>query len=95
MGNHRYNFNDEGLANYGLLPDMLEDLKKIGMTPAEFETLFASAEGFVRMWEKAVALSGGDAPFKQRRLDCERLCQGLCPESLNRGAPPSRSAQRR
>lgn len=90
MGNHPYDFNYEGLANYGLLPDMLQDLKMIGMTPREFEALFASAEGFVRMWEKAVALSGGNAPFKQRRLDCERLCQGLCPNSPNRGAPPSR-----
>lgn len=88
MGNHPYDFNYEGLANYGLLPDMLQDLKNVGMKPAEFDALFASAEGFVRMWEKAVALSGGNAPFKPRRLDCERLCQGLCPESPNRGAPP-------
>jgi len=90
MGTHRYDFNNEGLANYGLLPDLLQDLKNVGMTPAEFETLFASAEGFVRMWEKAAARSGGNAPFKPRRLDCERLCQGLCPESPHRGAPPAR-----
>ena len=88
MGTHRYDFNNEGLANYGLLPDLLQDLKNVGMTPVEFETVFASAEGFVRMWEKAVARSGGNAPFEPRRLDCERLCQGLCPESPRRGAPP-------
>lgn len=91
MGNHPYDFNNEGLANYGLLPDLLQDLKMVGMEPTEFEALFASAEGFVRMWEKAVALSGGNTPFKERRLDCELLCHGLCPESPNRGAPPSRS----
>ena len=88
MGNHPYDFNEEGLANYGLLTDMLQDLKNIGMTPAEFEALFASAEGFVQMWEKAVTFSGGNAPFQPRRLDCERLCQGLCPNSPHRGAPP-------
>jgi microsomal dipeptidase-like Zn-dependent dipeptidase len=43
MGTHHYDFNNEGLANYGLLPDLLQDLKNVGMTPAEFETLFASA----------------------------------------------------
>jgi microsomal dipeptidase-like Zn-dependent dipeptidase len=88
MGNHPYDFNEDGLANYGLLTDMLQDLKNVGMKPAEFEALFASAEGFVRMWEKSVALSDGNAPFQPRRLDCERLCQGLCPNSPRRGAPP-------
>jgi len=95
MGDHRYDFNNEGLANYGLLPDMLQDLKNIGMAPTEFDALFASAEGFVRMWEKAVALSNGNSPFKPRSLDCERQCPTLCPESPKRGAPPTRSAQRR
>jgi hypothetical protein len=88
MGNHPYDFNEDGLANYGLLTDMLQDLKNVGMKPAEFEALFASAEGFVRMWEKSVARSDGNAPFQPRRLDCERLCQGLCPNSPRRGAPP-------
>ena len=91
MGYHPYDFNTEGLANYGLLPDLLQDLKTVGMTPVEFEKLFASAEGFVRMWEKAVALSGGNAPFKPLYLVCEKRCQGLCPKSPNRGAPPSQS----
>jgi microsomal dipeptidase-like Zn-dependent dipeptidase len=90
MGYHNYDFNYEGLAHYGLLPDMMQDLKNIGMKPAEFEALFASAEAFVRMWQKAVAFSGGNAPFTPLDLKCELLCPDLCPESPHRGAPPSR-----
>jgi hypothetical protein len=49
-GKSRLHFNEEGLANYGFVTDMLQDLKNVCMKPAEFEALFASAEGFVRMW---------------------------------------------
>jgi microsomal dipeptidase-like Zn-dependent dipeptidase len=90
MGEHPYNFNEEGLANYGLLPDLLQDLKNVSMNPREFEALFTSAQGFVQMWEKAVNLSGGNASFKPRPLDCELACRNLCPESPNRGAPSPR-----
>ena len=32
-----------GLANYGLLTDMLQDLKNVGITPAEFDALVSWA----------------------------------------------------
>jgi len=53
-----FDFNVDGLANYGLLPDLLQDLKDLGMTEQAFTTLFSSAEDYIQTWEKAVALSG-------------------------------------
>jgi len=53
-----FNFNVDGFANYGLLPDLLQDLKNLGMTTQAFSSLFSSAEDYIQSWEKAVALSG-------------------------------------
>jgi len=57
MGEHVSNFNLEGLAHYGLIPDMLQDLKNVGFYREDFEALFSSAEGYLKMWEKAERLS--------------------------------------
>jgi hypothetical protein len=36
------------------MPDFVEDLRRIGLGAAELEPLFRSAEGYVRMWERAL-----------------------------------------
>ena len=41
---------EQGLANVGLLPDFLRDLKQLG---ADTAPLYESAEAFLRMWERA------------------------------------------
>jgi microsomal dipeptidase-like Zn-dependent dipeptidase len=56
-GPQKWNYNTEGVAHYGLIPDFLQDLKNIGMTPQERSTLFMSAEYFAQMWEKSVRVS--------------------------------------
>ena len=43
-------FDTKGLAHMGLLPAMLEDMRRIG---ADTSTLDHSAETFVKMWERA------------------------------------------
>lgn len=53
VGNRTLDFNTEGLAHIGLLPDLIEDVRRDGVTDAELEPLFKSAEGYIRMWEKA------------------------------------------
>lgn len=58
MDDKTFDFNVHGLANYGLLPDLLQDLKNLGMTTQAFNSLFSSAEDYIQSWEKAVALSG-------------------------------------
>jgi microsomal dipeptidase-like Zn-dependent dipeptidase len=48
----KLNFNEEGLADIGLLPDLIEDLKQQGVRPEDLEPLFDSAIGYVNLWEK-------------------------------------------
>jgi len=48
-----FDYNTDGLANVGLLPDLIEDLKVIGLTDTDLEPMFRSAEAYVRMWERA------------------------------------------
>ena len=50
-------FNLDGLAHFGLLPDMLQDLKNLGPSRDDFEALFSSAESYISMWEKVERLS--------------------------------------
>ena len=55
----------DGLALIGLMPDMLADLKTIGLTDQNLEPLFRSAEGYVKVWEHALGLppvGGSSAP---------------------------------
>ncbi len=53
VGNRTIDFNTEGLVHIGLLPELIEDVRGDGVTDEELEPLFKSAEGYIRMWEKA------------------------------------------
>ncbi|MGH0035372.1 MAG: hypothetical protein ACQGVK_10140 [Myxococcota bacterium] len=53
LGNREVDFNTEGLVHIGLVPELIEDVRRDGVTDAELEPLFKSAEGYIRMWEKA------------------------------------------
>ena len=53
IGSRQLNFNTEGLVHLGLLPELIEDVRRDGVSDAELEPLFKSAEGYIRMWEKA------------------------------------------
>ena len=52
-GNRYWDFNLDGLAHYGLMPDLLQDLKNVGFSAVQFKPLFSSAEDYIKMWEKA------------------------------------------
>jgi len=52
-----FDYNVDGLAHFGLVPDMLQDLKNLGLSQTDFEALFSSAESYLQMWEKAERLS--------------------------------------
>jgi hypothetical protein len=60
VGKRKYDFNVDGLAHFGMVPDMLQDLKNIGLPPYDFENLFSSAEGYLESWEKARDLAAFD-----------------------------------
>ena len=55
VGNRTLDFNTEGLVHIGLLPELIEDARRDALDPADLEPLFRSAEGYIRMWEKAEA----------------------------------------
>jgi hypothetical protein len=52
-GHRTYDFNVHGLAHVGLMPDFIADLQVVGLSGADLDPLFQSAEGYVRMWEGA------------------------------------------
>ncbi len=54
-GNRVFDFNTEGMAHIGLLPELIEDARRTGATDEDLEPLFRSAEGYIRMWERAEA----------------------------------------
>ena len=57
-GNRYWDFNTDGMAHYGLMPDFLQDLRNIGVSPGNLTVLFRSAEGYIQMWEKTEKASG-------------------------------------
>jgi microsomal dipeptidase-like Zn-dependent dipeptidase len=63
IGNRTLDFNTEGLVHIGLLPELIEDARHDAVDDADLEPLFRSAEGYIRMWERAeeraAALRGG------------------------------------
>lgn len=65
-GNRYWDFNTDGMAHYGLMPDFLQDLRNIG-TPHLF-VLLRSAEDYIQMWEKAQAASG-TGPANNQPID--------------------------
>lgn len=54
-GTRVFDLNVDGMAHYGLLPDLLQDLHNVGVPVDALGPLFASAEGYVGAWERALA----------------------------------------
>ncbi|MFT5687074.1 MAG: microsomal dipeptidase-like Zn-dependent dipeptidase, partial [Myxococcota bacterium] len=53
LGARAVDFDTEGMLHIGLLPELLEDARKDAVSEDDLEPLFRSAEGYIRMWEKA------------------------------------------
>ncbi len=53
VGDRVIDFNTEGMAHIGLVPELIEDVRNDGATDEDLEPLFRSAEGYLRMWEKS------------------------------------------
>ncbi len=58
-----FDINLDGTAHYGMLPDLLQDIRNTGLAPEDFVPLFRSAYDYVQMWEtctrRAAGLGGG------------------------------------
>lgn len=57
-GNRTFDLNYDGLAHYGMLPDMLQDTRVVGMTQEQLGPMFQGAEAIVQTWEKACRFPG-------------------------------------
>jgi microsomal dipeptidase-like Zn-dependent dipeptidase len=58
-----FDFNESGLAHVGLLPDLIEDTRKVGLTGGELAPLFRSAEQYLHMWEQVDASQVAPLPL--------------------------------
>jgi len=56
-GFKQWDINFEGVAHYGLLPDLLQDLSNVGLESHDLSVLFRSAEDFARMWTQSLNAS--------------------------------------
>src|SRR5215210_2653064 len=53
VGRKTFDFNDDGLAHVGMLPDLIADFQAMGLSQADLDPLLNSADGYVTLWEKA------------------------------------------
>lgn len=51
-----FDYNVDGLAHIGLVPDMVADLRAIGLDDYYVDKLMCSGEAYIRVWERAEAL---------------------------------------
>ncbi|MEH6591528.1 MAG: hypothetical protein V7746_14805 [Halioglobus sp.] len=53
LANRTVDFNNEGMVHLGLVVEVIEDVRRDGVSDEELEPLFRSAEAYIRMWEKS------------------------------------------
>lgn len=53
LGVRDVDFDTEGMLHLGLLPELIQDARNVGYSDADLEPIFRSAEGYIRMWERA------------------------------------------
>jgi hypothetical protein len=52
-----FDINLDGMAHYGMLPDLLQDIVNSGVTPQDLAPLFRSANDYVEMWDTCLQRS--------------------------------------
>jgi hypothetical protein len=62
-----FDINLDGMAHYGLLPDLLQDIVNTGVKPGDFATLFRSAYDYVEMWDVCTQRAVETATVKDTR----------------------------
>lgn len=70
MGTKTWDYNTEGVAHYGLMPDYFESCKKVGMSAGEWNAFNSAAERFALMWEKC---TGAAAAMNNVRTETEQV----------------------
>ena len=57
VGKRDFDYNLDGFAHYGMLPDFLQDLHNIGLQEEHTHSLYHSAEAYVQTWERCAQRS--------------------------------------
>lgn len=83
-----FDYNVDGLAHIGLVPDMIADLRAIGLDDYYVDKLMCSGEAYIRVWERADALGARrPVPDSNRPWLCD-VTDNTPPESTLAIAPP-------
>lgn len=56
-GQRDFDINLDEVAHYGMLPDLFQDLKNVGLTNEDLAPLFRSAEDYIQTWARCEARS--------------------------------------
>ncbi len=54
-----FDYNTDGMAHVGLLPDFVKDLSQVGLSAPYMDAVFCSAERYIQVWERGVVISSG------------------------------------
>lgn len=76
-GHKTFDYNVDGMAHIGLLPDFVADLQKVGMAQSDLNMLNRSAEGYIRVWERAAGVT--PAPEAPACRQCTGVSVGPSP----------------
>jgi microsomal dipeptidase-like Zn-dependent dipeptidase len=81
-GFRTFDYNFDGLAHIGLVPDMIADLQRLGIHQHYLDQLFCSSEAYIRVWERADALAGRRAPPDPNRTWLCNVTDSTPPTSM-------------
>jgi hypothetical protein len=81
-GNRDWDYNIDGMAHYGMIPDFIQDLKNVGIRADQMIPLFSSAEEYIRMWEKADSAAG-------KKVVCNAASSTITKNGCNSYTSPS------
>jgi microsomal dipeptidase-like Zn-dependent dipeptidase len=78
-GQKTFDFNVDGLAHIGLLPDLVADLTRLGLPAPYLDSIYRSAEAYVALWERVEgsggAAGGGTTGCVDRLVEAGPTCQ--------------------
>ncbi len=93
-GDRVFDMNRDGVANYGLHADWLQELRVLGGRPL-MSDLFRGSEAYLETWERRLRRPGRTLPPGRRALDLRRARSlGAPVRDLPSGAPPGGTAER-
>jgi hypothetical protein len=55
-GHSGWDFNLDGMQHIGLMPDLIQDMRNVGVQWEQIGPLFRGAQDFIDMWRRAVAI---------------------------------------